>query len=307
MRKLILLLALLVAGITPVIALDVDKSMEAEAAFKEGDWSKAQSLFQSLTNENPKLGYAWSRLGETYRHLNQPQDALAAFEKARANGFLPFITLSRMASTHAALGQRELALSELQQIADKKLPFGRIFSGNRDFDSLVDDPAFQKVRKTIQAATNPCKYDDSVPQYRQFDFWVGDWDVFAGNVQTGTSHVERILGDCVIYENWTDRFGSQGKSFNKYNQSLKRWEQYWVDENGATSFFYGNIEGKDLVYLSDVVQPDGSKAVRKLTFFDQGPEKVRQFSQLSTDSGKTWTTEYDFTYVRRKEQAKLMY
>ncbi len=307
MRRLIFLFLILVASVIPSLALDVDKSAQAEAAYKDGDWNKAQSLFQSMTDDNPKSGYAWSRLGETYRHLNQPQQALAAFEKAHANGFLPFITLARMASTHAALGEKQAAITELQQIADKQLPFGKMFDGNRDFDGLLGDADFTRVKKTIQASTNPCKYDDSVPQFRQFDFWVGDWDVFAGSMQTGTSHVERILGDCVIFENWTDRFGSQGKSFNKYNQRLKRWEQYWVDENGATAFFYGNMEGKDLVYLSDVTQADGSKAQRKLIFYDLGPEKVRQFSQISSDGGKTWNTEYDFTYVRRKESAKLMY
>jgi hypothetical protein len=28
--------------------------------------------------------------------------------------------------------------------------------------------------------------------------------------------------------------------------------------------------------------------------------KVRQFSRGSTDGGKTWTVEYDFTYTRKK-------
>jgi hypothetical protein len=38
---------------------------------------------------------------------------------------------------------------------------------------------------------------------------------------------------------------------------------------------------------------------RKLTFFNLGPHKVRQFSQRPSDDGKTWSVEYDFTYVRK--------
>jgi len=39
---------------------------------------------------------------------------------------------------------------------------------------------------------------------------------------------------------------------------------------------------------------------RHLQFFKLGPDKVRQFSQQSTDGGKTWTPEYDFTCIRKK-------
>jgi hypothetical protein len=31
-----------------------------------------------------------------------------------------------------------------------------------------------------------------------------------------------------------------------------------------------------------------------------GIDKVRQFSQASTDGGKTWKVEYDFIYTRKK-------
>jgi len=45
---------------------------------------------------------------------------------------------------------------------------------------------------------------------------------------------------------------------------------------------------------------DGSKLKRHLRFFALGSDKVRQFSQGSTDNGKTWNVEYDFTYIRKK-------
>jgi hypothetical protein len=42
-------------------------------------------------------------------------------------------------------------------------------------------------------------------------------------------------------------------------------------------------------------------AVRRLTFFDLGGEKVRQFGEITKDNGKTWKTEYDLEYRRRKK------
>ena len=117
--------------------------------------------------------------------------------------------------------------------------------------------------------------------------------------------IDLILGDCVVLENWTGGAGGEGKSFNKYSPEFKRWEQYWVDAQGSTTFFHGKLEGKNMVYYAETPQPDGSILKRRLTFFNLGPNKVRQFSQQTRDDGKTWQTEYDLIYVRKNSQAKL--
>jgi hypothetical protein len=59
------------------------------------------------------------------------------------------------------------------------------------------------------------------------------------------------------------------------------------------------------VYYAETPQPDGSILKRRLTFFNLGLDKVRQFSQQSKDGGKSWQTEYDLTYIRKNSQAKL--
>ena len=41
-------------------------------------------------------------------------------------------------------------------------------------------------------------------------------------------------------------------------------------------------------------------AIRKMTFFDLDPDKVRQFGEISKDAGKSWITEFDLEYRRRK-------
>jgi len=114
-------------------------------------------------------------------------------------------------------------------------------------------------------------------------------------------HRERI-GGVRDLENWTSANTSYaGKSYNVYNPVLKRWEQFWVDNVGGTISFYGGLkDGVMDFYTDEVTQPDGSKLKRHLQFFNLAPDKVRQFSQGSTDGGKTWKVEYDFTYTRRK-------
>jgi hypothetical protein len=78
-----------------------------------------------------------------------------------------------------------------------------------------------------------------------------------------------------------------------------RWRQVWVSNQGTTIDFTGGLEGGNLVFYADSRDSNGKLFRRKLTFFNLGPHKVRQFSQRPSDDGKTWSVEYDFTYVRK--------
>jgi hypothetical protein len=111
-----------------------------------------------------------------------------------------------------------------------------------------------------------------------------------------------ILEDCVVQENWKSQNSSySGKSYNMYNQALKRWEQYWVDNVGGNIFFYGGLKDGVMDYFTDEIPQAGGPALKRhLQFIPMGPDKVRQFSRGSTDGGKTWNVEYDFTYNRKK-------
>ncbi len=69
---------------------------------------------------------------------------------------------------------------------------------------------------------------------RQFDFWIGEWDVFAGEVQAGTNSIRPILDGCVLQETWAGAGGSAGSSFNFYDPSRKRCLQFLVWRNVTT-------------------------------------------------------------------------
>lgn len=151
-----------------------------------------------------------------------------------------------------------------------------------------------------QTAPRPSCQGD--PAYRAFDFWIGDWDVQRTGVARApigaSSKVEKILDGCVILENWSPPGGVDGKSFNIYNRFTKQWEQYWVDAGGRITHYFGQFrEDGNLYYEAD--QPAASGKVR-MTFFNQGPDQVRQLGHLSTDGGKTWKVSFDLTYIRKK-------
>jgi hypothetical protein len=153
--------------------------------------------------------------------------------------------------------------------------------------------------KAQQVPTRPCTTDTI---YRQFDFWIGDWEVYGAKGKAGESHIERLLDSCVILENWTSaKFGYTGKSFNTYNASTKQWQQTWVDNSGgSTEYLRGHAEKDKMIFYADKNSgKDGKNFLRRLTFFKLNDVKVRQFAERSDDEGNTWTVEYDLEYRRK--------
>jgi len=157
----------------------------------------------------------------------------------------------------------------------------------------------------IDAQKTPCTTD---PVYRQFDFWIGEWDVYAKNgKKTGDSKIDLILDSCIILENWKSANVSQGvyyagKSFNTYNSTTKQWQQTWVDNvGGTTEFLEGHFENNKMIFLTKPFQVSkDTLAIRRLTFYNLDANKVRQFGEITKDNGATWSIEYDLEYRRKK-------
>jgi hypothetical protein len=76
------------------------------------------------------------------------------------------------------------------------------------------------------APAQPCADD---PPHRQFDFWLGDWNVTAANAAGGsTSQIRGGLDGCLVSESWTAANGIRGRSINAYDRDLGQWHQTWV-------------------------------------------------------------------------------
>ncbi len=134
---------------------------------------------------------------------------------------------------------------------------------------------------------------------REFDFWLGEWRVIAGGKMVATSRIESILGGCVILESYEDPSGYRGQSFNFYDTHLKKWRQTWVDTSGSVSEFSGTVRDGAMRYEGETHR-QGRRILRRMTVSNQGRDRVRQFSEHSTDEGKTWAIAYDFVYLRTK-------
>jgi hypothetical protein len=140
----------------------------------------------------------------------------------------------------------------------------------------------------------------SAPEYRQFDFWIGDWEVYVGDKLVGTNRVERILDGCVLMENWVGGQGGAGKSFNVYDSQSRSWEQTWVDNAGGVVHFFGTFADGKMSLAGTTYGAKGEAQPTTLTFWNNADGTVRQLWESSADKGKTWTVLFDGLYKRKK-------
>ncbi len=273
---------------------------EAGAAYDAKDWAKAAKLYALLSQSPEAPPRVWLRLGAALRELGKYNEALAAFEKANAAGAALFGEYGE-AAVYTALKQPEKAFEHLEKAVQQGYAQPDVMGSDPNLAVLRSDARFAKLVEQAKKNQRPCAY---TAENRQFDFWIGEWSVTTtqGDIPAGDSKIELILEDCVVQENWKSQNGPySGKSYNIYNQAFKRWEQYWVDNVAGNIFFFGGLKDGVMDYWTDEIPQTGGPALKRhLQFIPLGPDKVRQFSRGSTDGGKTWNVEYDFTYTRKK-------
>jgi len=140
----------------------------------------------------------------------------------------------------------------------------------------------------------------TMPENRQFDFWIGDWDVTVGGKPAGTNSIQAILDNCVLLENWSGKGGVTGKSFNIYDSAKNRWQQTWVDSTGSVLELYGEFKDGMMRLTGETVGKDGKKTLQRITWYPLENDRVRQHWEQSQDGGKTWTSAFDGLYARKK-------
>ena len=141
--------------------------------------------------------------------------------------------------------------------------------------------------------------------YRQFDFWLGSWDVTGPDGSAaGTNLIEKAADGCALVERWTGSRGGRGTSLNFYESATRQWHQVWVDNDGGVLQLSGGLEGGKMV-LSGTAPGDRTSRQR-ITWTPLGGGRVRQKWESSGDGGRTWKTVFDGLYARRGLDQMMM-
>lgn len=120
-------------------------------------------------------------------------------------------------------------------------------------------------------------------EHRQFDFWIGEWDVTVRGQPAGTSVITLQEKGCMIHEQWTSAGGGTGQSMNFYDRNDGRWHQVWVASNGSVLRFSGALENGALAYATEGTRADGVRILHRLVFTPNADGTVRQHWTTSTD------------------------
>lgn len=78
--------------------------------------------------------------------------------------------------------------------------------------------------------------------------------------------------------------GYTGKSFNFFDAALNKCGRQ--DRFGNVSEFVGEYKEGALRFEGESHRNDESRVLRRMIIFDQGPDRVRQYSERSDDGGK---------------------
>ncbi len=139
-------------------------------------------------------------------------------------------------------------------------------------------------------------------EYRQFDFWLGEWTVTNAKGQfAGENRVVLIQNGCAIQENWVGADGGSGTSVNGYFDADRRWHQTWLDSRGGRLDLAGSLVGGKMILRGQApVRGDPfQKVLHQITWERHADGTVRQLWQSSTDDGASWTVVFDGTYVKK--------
>ncbi|MEO8042518.1 MAG: tetratricopeptide repeat protein [Acidobacteriota bacterium] len=279
----------------PASSVTAEMRTAANDAYQKQDWTASAARYEKIVKAEEKNPGAHYRLGVSLLNLERINEARPQLEMAMSISPNAIFALA-LARCYAKIGSKD----KMYEVFEKSIALGGISAASlndeKDFAAVKAEPKFFEYVKKLDAVANPCR---SRPEFRQFDFWIGEWaPQNAQGVTVGTSSIQLILGDCIIFENWNTPVSS-GKSFNLFDTRDNKWHQTWVDAQGSMTQYVGGMQDGKMVLVADTTA-NGNKSLARMTFSKLPGGNVRQLGESSTDDGKTWLTTFDFTYVKKK-------
>jgi hypothetical protein len=129
---------------------------------------------------------------------------------------------------------------------------------------------------------------------REFDFWLGEWDVAWGDGNTGTSSVYCDFDDRVIVESFDGRPSStiQGMSLSTYDEDAGVWRQCWVDSRGRFTVVSGGFDGEAMDLRTE------GEPFKRARWRDITDESFTWTLEESSDRGRSWELRWELRYTR---------
>ncbi len=264
----------------------------AERAAANRDWKEAASLLRTITETDKSDGRAWFMLGYCLHADGKLDEAIIAHKQAATFPRSRPTALYNLACAFALQSDRDAAIETLKLAIDSGFVSATSIADDVDFAFLKSDPDFLQL---VSAA----KPNADREIYRQFDFWVGRWDVINSDGQVvGVSTISKDEKGFLITEKLKSASGASSTSINYYDPGERRWKQTLIDADGNVVHFSGGFHGGTMSFVART-RSDRPVAPIRVSYSRNHDGSVRKLIQRSKINGNRWTTDFDGRYVPR--------
>ncbi|MCP9199593.1 hypothetical protein MKO06_06725 [Gramella sp. GC03-9] len=137
-------------------------------------------------------------------------------------------------------------------------------------------------------------------QHNQFDFWLGEWEVFnEEGEKLGENHIKKLENNCLVSENWQGDRGGSGKSFNYYDPKDETWNQLWVSNIGTILKLKGKAEPGKMVLKSQMVKDKKGNYYNQITWTRNQDGSVSQLWEIMDENDKLLTETFNGIYRKK--------
>jgi len=162
-------------------------------------------------------------------------------------------------------------------------------------------PAVSMGLNLVQTQTPPPTCD-GMEHRADFDFWVGEWNVYAPDGSfAGTNSIRKSQGGCLIEEHWTGASGSGGFSTNYFDPLRRVWRQTWFS-SGAYIDYTGGLVADGAMSLEGEIyyQQNGDRfPFRGLWTPNEDGSVTQHFTQYNAEA-ESWDVWFTGLYVRQE-------
>ena len=139
--------------------------------------------------------------------------------------------------------------------------------------------------------------------YRDFDFWVGTWDVTTPDgTPAGVNVITKEEGGCLLVESWTSVTGGTGRSLNFVDPQTGAWRQVWMNLNALIDYSGGLTEDGAMKLEGAITYTTGGPSIPFLGTWtpNEDGSVTQDFKQYNAETD-TWAPWFTGIYVKRED------
>jgi hypothetical protein len=136
--------------------------------------------------------------------------------------------------------------------------------------------------------------------YNQFNFWLGEWDVYnTSNNLVGTNSISKQYDNCVIKEKWVSVGKNRGTSINFYDKSDGYWHQIWVDNSGYILNLKGKFLNGSMILKSEIIENEKGNYYNQISWTKNTDNTVTQLWEVFSENNDKLSEAFRGIYKKR--------